>query len=78
MMHLVAFKDCFKEFSSGPTEVSSTRAVRLLQADTKAFSSLIQDLLFVHDCALVAHNQDSAEQLLFDQVLLLRHVLLSW
>ena len=66
MMLMLAFKD----FDIGvPIQFQTDGSVfnlRRLQARTKVFSSVIQDSLFADDCALVAHNQDSAQQL-FDR-----------
>jgi hypothetical protein len=66
MMLLVAFKDCDLGVPIQFRTDGSIFNLRRLQARTKVFSAVVRDLLFADDCALVAHSQDSAQQL-FDR-----------
>jgi len=66
MMLVVAFKDCDIGVLIQFRTDGRIFNLRPLQAHTKEFSSVNQDLLFADDCALVAHTQDS-EQQFFDR-----------
>jgi Reverse transcriptase (RNA-dependent DNA polymerase) len=66
MMLLVAFKDCDFGVPIQFRTDGNVFNLRRLQAHTKVFSAVIRDLLFADDCALIAHSQDSAQQL-FDR-----------
>jgi len=63
VMLLVAFKHCD---IGVPTQFRTDGIIfnlRWLQAYIKVFSLVIWDLRFADDCAIVAHAQDSAQQL---------------
>jgi len=62
MIVLVVFKDCDVGVPIPYWTDGSIVNLRRLQARSKVCSSLIQDLLFTDDCALVAHNQIAAQQ----------------
>ena len=66
MKLLVAFKDCDLGVPIQIRTDGSIFNLRRLQVRTKVFSAVVRDLLFADDCALVAHSQDS-EQQLFDR-----------
>ena len=64
MMLLVAFKDCDEGVPIQFRTDGSVFNLRRLQARTKIFESILRDLLFADDCALLAHSQNSAQLLL--------------
>ena len=66
MMLTVAFGDCDLGVPIQFRTDGSVFNLRRLQAHTKVHSAVIRDLLFADDCALVAHSQDTAQQL-FDR-----------
>ena len=67
MMLHVAFKDCDLGVPIQFRTDGSVFNLRRLQARTKVFSAVVRDLLFADDCALMAHSQESAQQL-FDRL----------
>jgi len=66
MMLLVAFKDCNTGVGIRFRTDGDVFDIQQLQAKTKIYSTIIRDLLYVDDCALVTHTLQEVQEL-FDR-----------